>query len=240
NQRDAACSNCYKRFATSAADAATIDQRASDIVAFNPHFIIPFVDVDWGTQLLPKLEEKYAGLAPSIRPTYLHPILKLEETGYPSLPVASADVRKRITGIRVVRDNTYEVFQNKFRDAFRPASAPDKLGPAPNAGAGRAFETSLLVLFATYAALLDNANARPEDVVAALKVVADSSAPTRITLNDITPGIQRLNAKQHINLDGLFSSFEFDYQAYSTIPTWTTWCIDATGQYVSGTRIFQN
>src|SRR6185369_5337153 len=106
---------------------------------------------------------------------------------------------------------TYEVFQNKFRDAFRPTSAPDKLGPAPNAGAGRAFETALLVLFATYAALLDNPDARPEDVVTALKVVTDASAPTRVTLNDIAVGIQRLNEKQHINLDGLFTAFDFDF-----------------------------
>jgi hypothetical protein len=241
NERDAACGNCYRRFATNQADKSVVEQRAAEIVAFNPHFIIPFTDIDWGAQLLPELEERYAAAPKSVpRPIYLQPFLQIEDAGYKALPVMSAAIRRRITGIRPLRDNSFELFQNKFREAFRPPSAPDSLGAEANPGAGRAFETALLLLFATYAALSDNPDALSEDVVAALSKVTDSAAPTRITLNDIRVGVQRLNAKDRINLDGLFTFFDFDLATNSAPPTWTTWCVDASGQYLSGGRIFKD
>lgn len=240
NERDVVCDHCYKRFATSQSEKSVVDQRAAEILAFNPHFIIPFTDMDWGAQLLPKLEEKYAA-APSTtnRPIYLQPFLQIEDAGYKSLPVANADVRRRITGIRPLRDNSFEVFQNKFREAFRPVSAPQKLGPEPNPGAGRAFETALLLLFATYAALLEKVDVTPKDVIGAIENVTDSRASTKITLNDIQLGVQRLNAKSAIDLDGLFTFFDFDLQTNSAPPTWTTWCVGPAGQYDSGSRVFK-
>jgi len=241
NERDAACGNCYKRFGTSQAELAVVEKRADDIIAFKPHFILPYADIDWGAQLLPKLEEKYALQPVDVpRPIYIHPFLQIEDAGYKSLLVANADTRKRITGIRPVRDNSFEVFQNKFREAFRPPTAPEKLGPEPNPGAGRAFETALLLLFSTYAALGENQAATPEDVVAALKLVTDATAPTKITLNDIPAGVQRLNAKERINLEGLFTFFDFDVATQSSRATWTTWCVGDKGQYVSGSRVFKD
>lgn len=239
NERDASCGNCYARFVTNQAEKSVVEQRAADIVTFNPHVIIPFADIDWGAQLLPELERRYASAPSTVnRPVYLHPFLQIEDAGYKNLDIANADVRTRISGIRPLRDNSFEVFQNKFREAFRPPSAPDKLGPEPNPGAGRAYETTLLVLFSTYAALSANPDARGEDVVAALETVTDPTASTKITLNDIQLGVQRLNAKANINLDGLFTFFDFDRETKSAPPTWTTWCVGPAGQYLSGARVF--
>jgi hypothetical protein len=238
NERDATCGNCYKRFTTNPATPAEIEQRANDILAFNPHFILPFTDLDFGTQLLPKLEEKYATAISSVnRPIYLQPFVRFEETGYKALPVANATIRGRIGGILPTRNNTFEIFQNRYREAFRPPSAPDKLGPAPSANAGRAFETSLLLLLSTYAALVANPDAAPEDVVAALPRVTDRGSTTKITL-DPSLAVQRLNAKESIDLDGLFTTFDFDAKANSAPATWTTWCVATSGQYISGKRIF--
>lgn len=241
NERDVACNGCYKRFSTSQASAEIVQQRAEEILAFNPHFIIPFTDIDWGAQLLPKLEELYAAAPQStFRPIYLQPFLQIEDAGYQALPVTDPAVRKRITGIVPLRDNSFEVFQNKFREAYRPPSAPDKLGPTPNPGAGRAFETSLLVLFAHYAAMVQNPNATAEDLISAIPVVTDAASTSKITLNDIQFGIARLNAKEKINLEGLFTSFGFDLTTNSAPPLWTTWCVSAAAQYVSGSRVFAN
>lgn len=241
NQRDAACNNCYQRFETSQAALNVVAKRAQDIVAFNPHFIVPFADIDWGAQLLPKLEELYAAAPVTTnRPIYLQTFLQIEDAGYKSLNTADAAVRKRVTGIRPIRDNSFEVFQNKFREAVRPVSDPSKLGPDPNPGAGRAFETALLLLMSTYSALQDKADAAPEDVVAALKTVTDPAAATKVTLNDIQIGIAALNKKEHVKLSGLFTTFDFDGTTYSAPPTWTTWCLGDKGQYVSGARVFKD
>lgn len=241
NERDSGCANCYKRFTTSQAAPDVVNANAEAIKAFKPHFIIPFADIDWGAQLLPRLEQLYAAEpAGTFKPIYLQTFLQIEDAGYRALPVANADVRKRITGIRPLRDNSFEVFQNKFRETYRPASSPEKLGPEPNPGAGRAFETSLLLLFATYAAMTSNQELLPEDVVEAVKLVTDATAPTKVTLNDIPVGVQRLNAKERINLEGLFTFFDFDVKTNSAPPTWTTWCVKSAGQYESGTRVFRD
>jgi hypothetical protein len=240
NERDVACRNCYSRFETSQFDKAAVEQRADEILAFNPHFIIPFTDIDWGAQLLPTLEQKYAAAPSTVnRPIYLHPFLQIEDAGYKSLPVTDPALRRRVTGIRPLRDNSFEVFQNKFREAVRPISAPDQLGPEPNPGAGRAFETALLVLFATYSALLDKADAVPQDVALAIEKVTDSTASTKVTLNDIALGVRRLNERARIDLDGLFTFFDFDPNTSSAPPTWTTWCLGSAGQYLSGSRVFK-
>jgi hypothetical protein len=138
-----------------------------------------------------------------------------------------------VTGVRQIRDNGFELFQDKFQNQFRPPSDPSKLGPEPNRGAGGAFETALLLLFSTYAALTENAEIEPSDVVEALKRVTDQAAPTKVTLNDIPTGIQRLNAKEPIRFTGLFTNFDFDYATSAARPRWTTWCLSPTGQLVS-------
>ena len=234
NERDSACGNCYRRFATGPGPSATVDQRANEIVAFNPHVVIPFVDLDWGLQLLPKLEERYALATVSInRPLYVHPFLQFEDDGYKSLPVSSASLRRRITGVRPLRNNTFEIFQNRFRETFRPPSSPTELGPSPSFAAGRAFETAILLLLATHAALVNDPDARPEDVVAALALVTDSTSSTKVTASDLARAVERLNARERIDLDGLLSSFDLDPSAFSATGRWTTWCVDAAGQYVS-------
>ena len=241
NQNDPACGNCYKRFTTSQAPKAVVEQRAKEIVAFKPDIIIPFADIDWGAQLLPKLEELYALEPQNVhRPIYVHTFLQIEDQGYKFLPVGNDDVRKRITGIRPVRDNSFEVFANKFQDAYRSPSAPDKLGGAPNPGAGRAFETALLLLFATHAALVENPTAKPQAIVPALKKVTDKSAATKVTLNDIPTGVARLNANENIDLIGLFTQFAFDDKSQSARASWATWCVTNSATYVGGTRVFQN
>jgi len=242
NERDVGCNNCYKRFSTSQAAPDVVTAKAEEIKAFQPHFIVPFADIDWGAQLLPKLEELYAKEpAGTFKPIYLQTFLQIEDAGYRGLQVGTEELRKRITGIRPLRDNSFEVFQNKFREAYRPPSAPDKLGPEPNPGAGRAFETAFLLLFATYAAMTNSADgeALPEDVADAIKTITDAAAK-KITLNDIAEGVQRLNSKEKINLEGLFTFFDFDQQTKSAPPIWTTWCVKAAGQYVSGTRVFKD
>jgi hypothetical protein len=241
NQRDPACGNCYQRFSTSQAAKAAVEQKAKDILAFKPDIVIPFADIDWGAQLLPKLEELYA-LEPETthRPVYVHAFLQIEDQGYKFLNVGNDDVRKRITGIRPVRDNSFEVFSNKFKDAYRSPSTPDKLGGDPNPGAGRAFETALLLLFATHAALVEDPAAGPQSIVSALKKVTDKTSATKVTLNDIPSGVARLNAKDSIDLIGLFTSFAFDEKTQSARASWATWCVTNSATYVGGTRVFQN
>lgn len=241
NQNDPACGNCYKRFTTSQAAKAVVEQRAKEIIAFRPDIIIPFADIDWGAQLLPKLEELYA-LEPetTFRPVYVHTFLQIEDQGYKFLAAANDTVRKRITGIRPVRDNSFEVFSNKFQDAYRPVSAPEKLGGAPNPGAGRAFETALLLLFATHAALVEDPAAGPQAIVTSLKKVTDKASPTKVTLNDIPNGVARLNAKETVDLVGLFTSFAFDEKTQSARASWATWCLTPSATYAGGTRVFQN
>jgi hypothetical protein len=241
NQRDPSCGNCYERFQTGQAAKSVVEDRARSIVAFKPDVVIPFTDIDWGAQLLPKLEELYA-LEPDTtpRPIYVQPFLQIEEQGYKFLNVADDSIRSRITGIRPVRDNSFEVFQNKFRDAYRPPSAPDKLGGDPNPGAGRAFETALLLLFASHAALIDDPAAGPQSVVKALRKVTDKSASTKVTLNDISSGVARLNAKDSIELVGLFTSFDFDEKTQSARASWATWCVTPLATYTVGSRVFAN
>jgi hypothetical protein len=241
NQRDPACGNCYQRFSTSQAAKDVVEQKAKDIIAFKPDIIIPFADIDWGAQLLPKLEELYA-LEPvtTFRPVYAHAFLQIEDQGYKFLNAANDEVRKRVTGIRPVRDNSFEVFSNKFKDAYRSPSTPDKLGGEPNPGAGRAFETVLLLLFATHAALVEDPAAGPQSIVASLKKVTDKTSPTKVTLNDIPNGVARLNAKENIDLIGLFTSFAFEEKTQSARASWATWCLTSSATYVGGTRVFQN
>lgn len=241
NQRDPACGNCYQQFTTSQAAKAVVEQRAKEILAFRPDIVIPFADIDWGAQLLPKLEELYALEPESVpRPVYVHTFLQIEDQGYKFLNVANDAVRKRITGIRAVRDNSFEVFTNKFQDAYRSPSTPEKLGGAPNPGAGRAFETALLLLFATHAALVEDPAAGPQSIVTSLKKVTDKTAPTKVTLNDIPNGVARLNAKENIDLIGLFTSFAFDDKTQSARASWATWCVTNSATYVGGARVFQN
>jgi hypothetical protein len=175
-----------------------------------------------------------------VRPIYMQSFAQNEDQGYKALTFADGAVRKRIAGIRPVRDNSFEVFQKKFREGFRPVSDPSKLGQEPNRGAGGAFETSLLLLFSTFAALTEKPEVSPDDVVAALTKVTDPNAPTKVTLNDIPLGIQQLNAKQPIKLNGLFTFFDFDFARSTAKPKWTTWCLDNTGSYRSADRAFEN
>ncbi len=239
NERDVGCGNCYKRFPTSQATPPVVEERAKAIIAFKPDIIVPFADIDWGAQLLPKLEFEYEKEPAEVpRPYYLHPFLQIEDQGYKFLKVSDAAVRQRVTGIRPLRDNSFEVFANKFREFTRPKSAPEKLGPEPNPGAGRAFETTLLLLFASYAAMVEEPNATPQQVAAAVTKVTQRGAPQKITLNDIPIGIQRLNAKEPIDLEGLFTFFDFDPQTHAASAIWTTWCVGDKGQYLSQNRVF--
>ncbi|MBX3191977.1 MAG: hypothetical protein KF819_33610 [Labilithrix sp.] len=240
NEKDPGCGNCYKRFETSQALPDVVAARAKAIADFGPHIVIPFADIDWGAQLLLAIENEYQGKPPAVaRPVYVQAFTQNEDQGYKALSYGDPAVRQRITGVRPVRDNSFELFQNKFRESFRPKSFPDRLGPVPNRGAGGAFETSLLVLFAAYAAMVDDPSIEPKDLIAALQVVADPTAP-KITLNDIPVGIQRLNAKERIKLNGLFTFFDFDFASSTAKPTWATWCLSEAGQYVSSARIFSN
>lgn len=239
NEKDVGCNNCYKRFDTSQATPDIVAARAAAIAAFAPHIVIPFADIDWGAQLLPELEKIYATKpADVVRPTYVQVFAQNEDQGYKALPVADAAVRKRITGVRPVRDNSFELFQNKFTDAYRPPSDKAKLGQEPNRGAGGAFETSLLLLFASYAALMEKPDFTARDLVAAIPKVTDPTAAGKVTLNDISAGIQQLNAKNTIKLNGLFTFFDFDLATSTAKPTWTTWCVSDIGQYNSSNRVF--
>lgn len=241
NQRDDGCGKCYQRFETGFANVSVTEQRAKDILAFAPDIIIPFADIDWGGQLLPKIEEVLQTASSTVvRPTYIQPFVRTEDVGYKLLRVGEADVRRRVTGIRPLRDNSFEVFQTKFREAYRPASAPGQLGPDPYPGAGQAYETALLVLFASYAARLENPEPLPEAIVTAMKRVVDTTAPTKVTLTDIPLGVQRLNAKENINLEGILSSLDYDDGSTRAKVRWTPWCLGDKGQYISGSRVFEN
>lgn len=240
NQKDAGCNNCYRRFATQQASVAGVAAQVQQLIDFAPTIVIPFSDIEWGGQLLPALEKAYASKPVDVeRPVYIHPFIQNEEQGYKTLPFTDAAVRQRVLGIRQVRDNGFELFQNKFEDRFRPPSNSSKLGPEPNRGAGGAFETALLLLFASYAAMTENAHLEPRDLVSALKRVADPAAATKVTLNDIPTGIQRLNAKENIHVAGLFTSFDFDYATSAARPSWTSWCLSAAGQLVSD-RVYES
>lgn len=233
NQNDLTCDGpCYKRFVTNQAPLATVTERAIAIAAFKPDIIIPFTDIDWGAQLLPALETEFAKVPEAERPLYVQAFLQIEDAGYTQLNAGDPKLRKRITGIRPLRDNSFEVFVNKFRAAYAPPDAGAVLGPPPNPGAGRAFETSLLLLLTTYAALVEKPNATPEEIVAALPKTTDSKA-TRITLNDLVAGVAQLNAKAPINFDGLFTFFDLDLTSHSSPATWTTWCLANDATYVS-------
>ena len=238
NSNDASCEQkaCYRRVTTNQAEKDVVQQRAKDIAAFKPDIIIPFSDIDWGAQLLPALENEFASIAdPTQRPIYIHPFLQIEDTGYKSLPVTDAALRARITGIRAIRDNSFEIFTQKFKAALATEAS---VGTDPNPGAGRAFETSLLILLASYAAFQANPEPTPEQIVAALPKVTDSKA-TRVTLNDLVSGVGALNSGQTINFDGLFSFFDLDYTKHSSPATWTTWCVNNVAQYQSTNRVFK-
>lgn len=240
NGKDAGCNNCFRRFETNQSLPDVVNARALEIATFAPHIIIPFTDIDWGAQLLPAIEKLYESKAAAERPIYIHPFIQFEEQGYKTLDFTKPDIRRRVTGVRQVRDNGFELFQDKFREGFRPPSDPSKLGPQPNRGAGGAFETALLLLFASYAALTDDPVLAPSDLTEALKRVTNVQSPTKITLNDIPAGIQRLNAKEPIRFTGLFTDFDFDYTTSAAKPRWTTWCLSETGQLVSNGRAFAN
>lgn len=238
NTNDLSCDQnaCYKRFVTNQAEKDVVLQRAAEIAAFKPDLIIPLSDIDWGAQLLPALEDSFAALAPAARPLYVHPFLQIEDTGYRSLPIGDAALRARITGIRAIRDNSFEIFSQKFKTALTSDAG---IGTDPNPGAGRAFETALLVLLASYAAFQADPNATPEKIVAALPKVTDKAAK-RVTLTEIVSGAGELNSGRNINFDGLFSFFDLDYNQHSSPATWTTWCPNDLGQYVSTGRAFSN
>jgi hypothetical protein len=238
NGTDPGCTGnaCYKRFDTNQADKATVTSRATAIAAFNPDLIIPFADIDWGAQLLPAIEAAVATSAS--KPTYVQPFIQIEDQGYKSFDLTDQNVRTRFGGIRAVRDNSFEVFSSKFKASIPSPSNPAQVGPDPNPGAGRSFETALLILLSSYAAFLDDPNASPEKIIAALPKVTDSKAATRVTLIDLQNGVAQLNQKTTINFDGLFSQFDFDYSTHSTPATWTTWCVDNLGRYNSSGRTF--
>lgn len=239
NTNDSSCKGnaCYKVFQTNQAELTAVAQRAKEIVAFEPDLIIPFSDIDWGAQLLPALETEYGTLPANARPTYVHPFLQIEDSGYKSLDLSDASLRARISGIRAIRDNSFELFSQKFKAAL---TTPASVGTDPNPGAGRAFETSLLLLLASYAGFQANAEATPEQIVAALPKVTDTTGP-RITLTQLVEGVSALNQNKPINFDGLFSFFEFDQTSHTAPATWTTWCATATRQYdSSANRVFKD
>lgn len=236
NASDPECTGgCFKQFDTNQSIPANVLARAQDIADFKPDVVIPFTDIDFGAQLLQKLENAFASA--SIAPTYIHPFLQIEDAGYRALNLSDPTLRDRIGGIRPIRDNSFEVFSGKYVAAL---TTPTAVGAAPNPGAGRAFETSLLLLLASYAAFVDHANASPEQIVAALPQVtkSDSGVP-RITLTDLSTAVATLNQKQPINFDGLFSTFDLDFAQHSSPATWTEWCPTDLGQYVSSGRVFK-
>ena len=234
---DPACSGggCFKQFDTNQSTLADVTARAQAIADFKPDVVIPFTDIDWGAQLLQALEPAFA--TAGIAPIYIHPFLQIEDAGYRALDLTDPKIRARVGGIRAIRDNSFEVFSGKYVAALTTAAA---VGAAPNPGAGRAFETSLLLLLASYAAFVDNANASPEQIVAALPQVTKSDAGVpRITLTDLQNAVSTLNQKQPINFDGLFSTFDLDFSQHSSPATWTEWCPTELGQYVSSGRAFK-
>lgn len=239
NGNDPTCDGnaCYKRFTTYQAAKSIVDTRAQEIKAFKPDLIIPISDIDWGAQLLPAIENEYASSPVDERPIYVHPFIQIEDSGYRSLPLGDPTLRGRISGIRASRDNSFELFTEKFRKALTTETS---IGTDPNPGAGRAFETSLLILFASYAAFRADPNATPDQIVEALHQVTDTSGP-RITLTQLVNGVATLNQGKPINFDGLFSFFDLDFDAHSSPATWTTWCPTAAGVYDSSAgRIFKD
>jgi hypothetical protein len=212
--------------------------------AFAPHVLIPFTDIDWGSQFVPVFEETLKSLPAAVyRPVYLHPFTVSEDFGYSNSAVfpATAPQRRRVQGIRPARDNAFELFSQRYRETFRPASNPSKLGPLPSPGGGRAYETTLLLMMAMFDAAQRRGGGAfsPADVVASIPRVTDAKSQTKVTLNDITAGVAQLQAGRTIRVSGVWTQFDMDYDAKVAKPSWTTYCLDDKSQYYDTNRKFE-
>jgi hypothetical protein len=250
NKDDAACSGpagkgCYRRFDTRAQPAASVKALVDEVIAFGPHVLVPFTDIDWGSQFVPVFEEAMKAQPATVyRPVYLHPFTVSEDFGYTNAAVfpSTPTQRRRVQGIRPARDNAFELFSQRYRETFRPASNPSKLGPLPSPGGGRAYETTLLLMMAMFDAAQrkEGGSFSPSDVVASIPRVTDAKSSTRITLNDIPAGIAQLALGRTIRVSGVWTQFDMDYETRVAKPSWTTYCLDDKSQYFDTNRKFEN
>jgi len=249
NKDDAACAGadgkgCYRRFDTSAQPSGSVKALVDRVNAFAPHVLVPFTDIDWGSQFVPVFEETIKTLPATVyRPVYLHPFTVSEDFGYSNSAVfpATAAQRRRVQGIRPARDNAFELFSQRYRETFRPASNPSKLGPLPSPGGGRAYETTLLLMMAMFDAAQRKGGGEfsPADVIASIPRVTDAKSQTKVTLNDITAGVAQLQAGRTIRVSGVWTQFDMDYDAKVAKPSWTTYCLDDKSQYYDTNRKFE-
>jgi hypothetical protein len=211
---------------------------ANEIKAFKPHVIIPIVDIEWGGGYLDAIETAVSTLAQ--KPIYLHPFLQLEDQGYRNASFAGdAAFASRVFGIRPLHDVASDAFYKEFSTEFgKPAYGSVSGNPTPPPGAARAYETTLLALYASFAAAQKERDFQPSEIIAALAKITDSKAETKVSAVPDGPerlGIPALLAGRTIKLTGLFT--QFDYAANETHPraVWELWCTTpALGEYLSG------
>jgi hypothetical protein len=244
NQGDAGCDACYRNIKLTDGDVAAF---LSAVAAFRPSVIVPIVDASWGTTFLPALEASFVG--PAKPPIYLHPFTLEEDAGYRVLRKANPTLpTQRIAGLWPARTSSAVA---SFQDRYRAATSPKAsvAGPTPNVSATRVYENMSFVLLAAYSA----ARSAPKgeftgaDLARAVaNVTTKGAASVQIGPLGIVPAVQTLNRElgrdqpefEKIDIDGIFTKFEFTSNQVATNP-WQIWCLDgAKGTYEGTSRVF--
>ncbi|MBP9113041.1 MAG: hypothetical protein KBF88_09555 [Polyangiaceae bacterium] len=232
---------CYVRY--NSQDVAFKAGEVDRMIAQKPNLIVvvagPF---DWGTLGVVNLEKKWPNGVP--RPYYAQAFLKYEDTAFASLhdtvangsdlfgyggkPADQASLRTRAGGIRVIRDNSYEIFRSKFRSSY---------GIDPYYTTGRIYESTILATYALYAAAGKSATAPLNGLAVADNILAVSRGGEGATVispipQDIPKAVGLLLNQKPIKLNGLFSTFDWDEEVQNVRHGWETWCM-RQNEYIS-------
>jgi hypothetical protein len=230
----------YLSISAGARPREEVDAIVNQLATFKPHVIIPFADIEWGGQYLGPIEDRLGALPAKERPVYLQPFLNIEDQTYrDSKYSGNTDFANRSFGIRPKRDTALEFFFEEFARTFEKSSGRPLAPP----GAARAYETTLFVLYAMYAAALDAKGGffAPQDVAKALPRITDEAAQVvRSTRDEIdTLGITTLRGGRNINLNGLFTTFQFPQGSSNARAQWEIWCAKPDLSVYGSGKVFE-
>jgi hypothetical protein len=233
----------YKRFSV---DKTTPQVLANEVSAYAPNVIVAFASKRFGASYVGPLEA--ALKSASLKPSYVVPMYEEDDN-----ILKNIGDRKRLLWLGPTRSPAYPTFVNAFSEAYKGDSA---VGPRATLSAARAYEATQLVLYGMYATTQRTAvqqnipGISPANFAVALsggRVTAKSTDAIRVNagINDILDkGLPALNSSdvkdsKDIRFVGLLSPLEMDTGGrYAPEGSWTTYCQDNTGAYVSGGAVF--
>lgn len=226
---------------------------AAQIVQYNPDIVIPFSgSLEWlgifdsMDATLSASPNRVTADGKAATPVWLHPLI-LNEQPYAADARVLGNVDNavaRITGIRPARNALYSTIQAELNRLVGNTNIDYQ------PGAGRAYETSLLLFYAIAAAAKIHVERYPNEPASELTgldvklgIERVTSGTTVVESNPspsiLNSGLNLLNDGKAIKLDGVFTRMKFDDLHHSNV-TWETWCADTAKGVNSSSRVLDD